>query len=57
MHQNNLASSNLKLIKIPMHHNASHIYVGEGGERTSVWHARWGGVGEPCATESGDEGS
>jgi hypothetical protein len=38
-----------------MHQNASHIYVGEG-EQTSVWRARWGGGGEPCAVESGGGG-
>jgi hypothetical protein len=31
LHQNTLASSNPKLIKIPIHQNASHIYVEEEG--------------------------
>jgi hypothetical protein len=62
LHQNTLASSNPKLIKILMHQNASHIYVcvwggggGGGGERTSVWPAWWGGGGEPCVAAAEKE--
>jgi hypothetical protein len=36
LHQNTLASSNPKLIKIPMHQNIAHIYAGEGRANLSV---------------------
>jgi hypothetical protein len=42
-------------MKIPMHQNASHIYVGEG-ERTSVWCAQRGAVQAKSGGGSGGGG-